>query len=215
MTHAMYVFKYADGLFFNVHLPQPPNATPDTCKCVSYAIQDAIHIMFFTPVHSHSHIHGQVVHGLWLGWWWYLHPMVSNNFSHICFVVLLERDVAALDPPTHTCLQLLFVSPSPPSAPPVTFALTHILLLSWRVENSHGVARGKKGYIIMSNEWFDEFLYQVDTFTCYTYVLTYSLTHSLTPRDVDSLIHSPTHRGRDSLELLVSWGVVRLRRTQT
>lgn len=53
-------------------------------------------------------------------------------------------------------------------------AMTHAMLFTgydlddddasirgWRVENSHSVSRGNKGYIIMTDEWFDEFLYQI------------------------------------------------------
>lgn len=31
----------------------------------------------------------------------------------------------------------------------------------WRVENSWGDAPGKKGYYVMSDEWFDEYMYQI------------------------------------------------------
>jgi len=31
----------------------------------------------------------------------------------------------------------------------------------WKVENSWGKEKGKKGWFIMSDEWFSEFLYQV------------------------------------------------------
>ncbi len=31
----------------------------------------------------------------------------------------------------------------------------------WRVENSHGTDAGDKGYLIMANSWFDEYLYEV------------------------------------------------------
>ena len=31
----------------------------------------------------------------------------------------------------------------------------------WRVENSWGEARGDKGYFSMSNEWFDEYVFQL------------------------------------------------------
>ena len=31
----------------------------------------------------------------------------------------------------------------------------------WKVENSWGEDRGEKGFFIMSDTWFDEFVYQV------------------------------------------------------
>jgi bleomycin hydrolase len=31
----------------------------------------------------------------------------------------------------------------------------------WRVENSWGDRNGEKGFYIMSDEWFDEFLYEI------------------------------------------------------
>lgn len=31
----------------------------------------------------------------------------------------------------------------------------------WRVENSWGKETGKEGYMVMSDKWFDEFVYQV------------------------------------------------------
>jgi bleomycin hydrolase len=33
--------------------------------------------------------------------------------------------------------------------------------LNWRVENSWGTAPGKGGYFMMTDKWFDEFVYQV------------------------------------------------------
>jgi bleomycin hydrolase len=30
----------------------------------------------------------------------------------------------------------------------------------WRVENSWGDAKGEKGYLVMTDEWMDEFVYQ-------------------------------------------------------
>ena len=80
----------------------------------------------------------------------------------------------------------------------VTFALIHYLWLSWRVENSHSVSRGNKGYIIMTDEWFDEFLYQVDSLIRSLR----ELTHSVLNR---ALIYSCTHsRGGCSLTALLT-----------
>jgi bleomycin hydrolase len=31
----------------------------------------------------------------------------------------------------------------------------------WRVENSWGDDRGEKGYLLMTQKWFDEFMYEV------------------------------------------------------
>ncbi len=31
----------------------------------------------------------------------------------------------------------------------------------WRVENSWGDDRGEKGYLVMTSEWFDEFVFEV------------------------------------------------------
>jgi len=31
----------------------------------------------------------------------------------------------------------------------------------WRVENSWGDKRGDKGYFLMTDEWFDEYLYEI------------------------------------------------------
>jgi bleomycin hydrolase len=33
--------------------------------------------------------------------------------------------------------------------------------LKWKVENSWGTEVGKKGFFIMSDEWFDEHVYQI------------------------------------------------------
>jgi len=33
--------------------------------------------------------------------------------------------------------------------------------LKWRVENSWGDDRGEKGYLLMTQRWFDEFMYEV------------------------------------------------------
>ena len=54
-------------------------------------------------------------------------------------------------------------------------AMTHAMVLTavhvdsvgkpvrWRVENSWGADAGTKGYFVMSNDWFNEFVYQVVT----------------------------------------------------
>jgi bleomycin hydrolase len=33
--------------------------------------------------------------------------------------------------------------------------------LKWRVENSHGESVGDKGFLVMSDRWFDEYMYEV------------------------------------------------------
>jgi bleomycin hydrolase len=33
--------------------------------------------------------------------------------------------------------------------------------LKWRVENSWGDERGDKGYLLMTQKWFDEFMFEV------------------------------------------------------
>jgi bleomycin hydrolase len=33
--------------------------------------------------------------------------------------------------------------------------------VKWRVENSHGEKSGKKGFYVMADNWFDEWLYEV------------------------------------------------------
>ena len=33
--------------------------------------------------------------------------------------------------------------------------------IKWKVENSWGADVGKKGYFVMSNEWFEEHVYQL------------------------------------------------------
>jgi bleomycin hydrolase len=54
-------------------------------------------------------------------------------------------------------------------------AMTHAMVLTavqiesdgsisrWRVENSWSEAAGEKGYFVMTDAWFDEFVYQVVT----------------------------------------------------
>lgn len=33
--------------------------------------------------------------------------------------------------------------------------------VKWRVENSWGEERGEKGYFMMTNEWFNEFVFEI------------------------------------------------------
>ncbi|CAF1577504.1 unnamed protein product, partial [Didymodactylos carnosus] len=37
----------------------------------------------------------------------------------------------------------------------------NLVCVKWRVENSHGDDKGDKGYLIMSDDWFNEYLYEV------------------------------------------------------
>ena len=39
--------------------------------------------------------------------------------------------------------------------------LTELKSVKWRIENSWGEDSGDKGYLCMTDEWFDEFTYQV------------------------------------------------------
>ena len=41
------------------------------------------------------------------------------------------------------------------------------MVTRWRVENSWGEESGEKGYVVMANEWFDEFLYEVVVDKCH------------------------------------------------
>lgn len=37
----------------------------------------------------------------------------------------------------------------------------NLQIIRYRVENSHGDDKADKGYLVMSDEWFDEYLYEV------------------------------------------------------
>lgn len=52
--------------------------------------------------------------------------------------------------------------PCPPPAPDVVPADFSVTVSRWRVENSHGEGTGTgKGYLCMTDRWFDEYNYQV------------------------------------------------------
>jgi len=88
-----------------------------------------------------------------------------------------DRDLGVLDASVHDYELVYGIKPNMTKAERLMYGesmMTHAMLLTayheepnselptkWRVENTWGEKSGNKGYLVMTNEWFDEFMFQI------------------------------------------------------